>query len=466
MPAPRFQLLAGLAALALGAAPGQPGASPAAQQVTPDQMRGAAYSALEQGGPQIAYRFSQALLDRDPTDRDALFIQSRAARDMGRYDQAKASARSAWKLAQDDHDKYTSAMLMAQALSSNGQRTMAQLWLRRAVEHAPSEALERRAINDFRYVRARNPWLTRISFAVTPDSNINNGSSSRSSFLNYRLSEVLYGQPVEYQLGGTSVALSGIEYAWGLTTRYRLSETETRAHDVIFTGDLRTYTLSSDAKALAPDAEGDDFAFGSYTLGYGHRGINLDQRGEYRIAVDLGQSWYGGEEYARFVRLSTGQSYKLERNRHVNARVAAERQHGITTSDSDTIRADLSYSFRLNTGAAVWTNLTGAVADSSSATDEFTELALRGQITFAKPFLGATAQLGLWARMRDYDYSPHSNDGRHDDRIQADFTLIFDQIDYHGFNPTMRVSASRTNSNIGLYQAERFGVNFGIQSAF
>lgn len=436
------------------------------RQLGPEEMRQEAILALRAGESQHAYSFSSALLQRDPDDYHSLIIHSRAARNLGKYDEAKQSAKAAWSLAQTDEQKFASSMIMAQALASNDQRTWAQLWLRRAVEHAPNEQLARRAIQDFKYVRARNPWLTRFSFSITPDSNINNGSSERSSFLNYRLSELLYGQQVEYQLGGSARALSGIEYAFRLTTRYRFRETPTRAHDLIFTTDIRHYTLSSEAKQIAPGAEGNDFAFASYTFGYGHRGINFDRRGEYRLLVDLGQSWYGGDEYARFARLSVGQSYILQNRHRVNFRVAAEKQKGITRSDSDTYRADFSYTFPLSNGSLIWTNLTGAQSNSNVAFDEFREVALRAQITFAKPLFGATAQFGVWLRNRNYDVSLHSRDGRREDRIQADFTVIFDQIDYYGFNPTMRVTASKTDSNISLYDAKRFGVNFGIQSAF
>lgn len=439
---------------------------PVATQVTPDELRDRAGSALQAGDAPRAYAFSSALLKRNPQDRTALLINASAARDIGKYSEAKHAARSAWKLAETDEHKFASSMLMAQALSSNGQRTMAQFWLRRAHEHAPNPIAARRAAQDFQYVKARNPWLARVSFSITPDSNINNGSSQRSSFLNYRISELLFGQPVEYQLGGTARALSGIEYAFGLTTRYRFRETATRAHDIIFTTDLRQYTLSPEAQDIAPEASGSDFAFSAYTLGYGHRGLNFNERGEYRVALDFGQSWYGGYEYARTGRFSFGQTYIFDNGHQINGRIAAERQHGVTRSDQDTVRGDVSYSFRLRSGAYLWTNLTAAVANSNSPFDEFEEIALRAQLTMARPVFGATAQFGLWARMRDYEFSPHNRDGRQDDRIQADFTLIFNQVDYYGFNPTMRLSASRTDSNISLYDARRLGVNFGIQSAF
>ena len=434
--------------------------------LTPSQMRTAAADLLRLRNPQQAMALADALIARDPHDRSALLIRSRAARDLGNYTLARKAAKRAWSLSETDEEKYAAALITAQALSSGGQRTLAQFWLRRAVEHAPDERLERRAVRDFRYLRATSPWLHRFSFSVSPESNINNGSSERSSFLNYRMSELLLGQPVEYQLGGTQQALSGIEYELGIRSRYRFHQTETRAHDLAFSLTSRTYTLSSDAKAQAPRAEGNDFAFTSYQVGYGLKGINLDRRGEFRVAVDLGQSWYGGEEYARFLRLSAGQSYKLERGRRINARLSHEIQDGVATSDQNTSRGDLSYSFKLASGSTLWTNLSLAGATSNRASDEFQEIGLRTQLTLGKPVFGAVARFGLWGRVRDYDVSPHSPDGRQDDYYQADISLTFKKIDYYGFNPTLSMTAAKVDSNIGLFESNRFGVNFGIQSAF
>lgn len=437
-----------------------------AVQLTPEQLRNAAFLALQQYDAPRALTYSDALLKRDPNDRTALLINARAARDLGKFGQAKKSARSAWSLSTTKEQKYASSIVMAQALSSAGQRTLAQLWLRRAVEHAPTKAHENKAVQDFRYVRSRNPWLTRVSFSITPDSNINNGSSSRSSFLNYQLSELLFGQPAEYELSGTAVALSGIEYAFGLVTRYRFKETARRAHDIVFTTDIRHYTLSEDAKSLAPGAQGSDFAFASYTLGYGQRGFNFGQSGEYRVLLDVGQSWYSGSEYAQFARLSAGQTYTFDSGERINVRLSGEHQIGIQTADTDSFRSDFSYSRFLRNGAFLWTSFTAGLTTSPTPSEEFTEVALRAQLTLAKPIYGATVMFGMWMRNRDYDVSPHDVNGRTEDRIQADLTLIFRKIDYYGFNPTLRLSASKTDSNVALYDARRIGVNIGIQSAF
>ncbi|MFW8634073.1 surface lipoprotein assembly modifier [Cribrihabitans pelagius] len=467
MPDPRKYLrLAALAAL-VPALPVLPGNAPAASaELTPAQFRETAAAALRQGNPQDAYKFSAALLQRDPKDRTALLIQSRAARSLGSFRNARRAAKQAWRLAENDAQKFAASLLMAQALSSDGKKTLAQFWLRRAVHHAPNETLQRRAIRDFRYVRASSPWLHRISLSVTPESNINNGSSERTSYLHYRLTEALLGRPAEFQLGGTQMALSGIEYAVSFSTRYRFRETATRAHDLTLSADLRTYTLSGDARAQAPGAKGSDFAFGSYTAGYAHKGLNLDRRGEYRVAVHGGQTWFGGEEYTRFLRLSAGQSYKLEGGRRISARVSGDRQFGVMTSDQDTLRGDVSYSFRLGSQAAILAGLSLAKSDSPSPEDEFSEAGLRAQLTIGKPILGAIARIGVAAYNRDYAVSAHSPDGRHDEKYSADLSLTFKELGYYGFNPTLRVSGAKTDSNIGLYQSHRFGVNIGIQSAF
>ncbi|MFT5343033.1 MAG: hypothetical protein ACI9BH_002250, partial [Paracoccaceae bacterium] len=310
-----------------------------------------------------------------------------------------------------------------------------------------------------------NPWSTRISFSVAPNSNINNGSASRTSFLNYRYTEPGKPSP-EYTLSGSSRALSGLEYAFNFDTRYRFSETETHANDLFFYLGLREYSLSSEARNIAPDAKSSDFSFAQYLFGYGHRGFNFARRGEYAFRVDLGQTWYGGEEYTRFARTSIIQSYALSRRTRINARLSGERQIGITTSDLNTGRIDLWFAHILPSRARLRVFATGAVGKSPTPTQEFTELALRASLSLAKQLANANVQLGLGYRRRDYDLSNHSPDGRHDERVGAEMTLVFANVDYYGFNPTMTLYAQYTDSNIGLFKSKQFGINLGIQSAF
>ena len=103
---------------------------------------------------------------------------------------------------------------------------------------------------------------------------------------------------------------------------------------------------------------------------------------------------------------------------------------------------------------------------SIDKTVEYGELELRGTVALRKPILGADIQIGLGAAYRDYDVSLHSPDGRQDKKLFADVTAVFRDLDYSGFNPSVTVSASHTDSNIGLYDVNRFGVSLGIRSAF
>jgi hypothetical protein len=44
--------------------------------------------------------------------------------------------------------------------------------------------------------------------------------------------------------------------------------------------------------------------------------------------------------------------------------------------------------------------------------------------------------------------------------------LSFTDAEYYGFIPTITLEASRTESNIGLYEVNRYGLQLGIRSAF
>ncbi len=455
----------GLSGAALGLAIWTSGVA-AEVVLTPGQLTHAAVLALDSGDPARALAYADALLTRNPEDFNALLVRARALRDLGRNTEARTAAWAALDAAETDSDKYAGSMVMAQVQSSSGRKTLAQYWLRRAVEMAPNQSGEARAIRDFKYLRATNPWSTRITFSITPDSNINDGSSRETSFLNYEQTELLFGEQVEYQLTGAALALPGVEYTLGLDTRYRFSQTATGAHDLFFKGDLRHYTLTEEARRTAPGVSGDDFAFASVFGGYGYRWLNQRGRGETALRLDLGHSWYGGSDYARYLRGAVHHAYIVDPRNRLGASLKGERQWGINAADMDTARMSLWGGHRLNSGHSVFWSLAGAEAVSPVPSEEFTELRLRASIVLPQPVFGATAQFGLGLRTREYDVSPHSRDGRRDDEIRGDLTLIFKQVDYHGFNPTLTIFGSQKESNIALYESNKLGINFGIQSAF
>ena len=291
-------VLALIATVATGAA--------AQERLTYAQMREEANASLGAGQPQKADALARAMLVRDKNDLFALMIRARALRNMGQFEAAKTQARRAWALSKTDAEKFTSAMLMAQALSSDGARTRAQLWLRRAAHHAPTPRHAAVAQRDFGYVRQRNPWKTDLTFTFAPNSNINNGSARDRSRLNYAISELLFGEAIEYDLTEAAQAISGIEIGGSLRTRYRFAQTETTAHDAKLALAYRSFAITDDLGDS--DLKGSDFAFGSLSLGYGFRSMNLDRAGEFALDIEGGQTWYGGARYASFLRAQAQQT--------------------------------------------------------------------------------------------------------------------------------------------------------------
>ena len=336
--------------------------------------------------------YAEALIARDPADHTARVIASRAARNVGAYDAAIRHARGAWDASNDEDAQFVAAMIMAQALASDGKRTRAQLWLRRAKHIAPTPEHAARAIRDFRYVRLRNPWQTYLSFNIQPNSNINNGSTDRTSVFD-PLTLAIAGAPMgsEVILQGTAVALSGIEYRFEAQTRYRLHETGTRAHDLLFKVDIREFTLSSDAKAEAPDARGSDFAYREVELGYAVKGINRDGQGEARARLQLGQSWYGGDRLASYAELRASQSFVLPDRKRFDLSLTAKRQFGQLVPDADSLTSDLNYRRTVGAGNQLLLNLSLGMADSPNSDFSYDSMGAAVQFALAEPVMSAAS---------------------------------------------------------------------------
>ncbi|MGI3170490.1 hypothetical protein ACRARG_15170 [Pseudooceanicola sp. C21-150M6] len=431
------------------------------QAVSPGELRELAVKALDAGYPATALDMTSALLRRDPQDVQTLLIRSRAARDTGDHPLARATARQAWDLsATDDRVRYSAALAMAQALSSEGKRTRAQIWLRRAAQIAPDAQTKSRAVRDFRYVRSRNRWTTELNFNLAPKSNINNGSSRSTVTL------LVFDQPIEVPLPGATRALSGLEYSGGLSTRFRLAETTRRATDLTFSARYTTYTLSGSAQAAAPGTQGSDFALGTVYGGLSHKWLTQSGRAEYTIAGAFGRSWYGGQAYGNHSNLSAGVNMAFGKRDRLGVTFSADLTRGPAAPHADAFAVSLRHTHRTRSGAmlGVWTSATRSQSDIPTA--DFTDFA--AGIDFAPRILvmGAQPRFGIGLRSRDYPFSAYAPGYRTDFEQNAWIDLTFKKIDYYGFHPTVRMQLARPDSNINLFDVDRSGISFGITSAY
>lgn len=465
------------------AAPNVHAQDPGAQTVRldPKQMLKVAVLNLRNGDNGRALAFADALLLRDPKDVDASLVRSQALRAMGDYTSALAAARTGWQHAESDTQKFSAAMLMAQSLSSDGKRTRAQLWLRRAAQLAPTDRHAKQAARDFKYVGQKNPWRTHLSFTLAPNSNINNGSARDSSSLLYQVFNPydVAGAGV-FPLGVSSQALSGIETGISVQSRYRFHQTEHTAHDLRMGLSYRTYQLSNSSKddlekenieRLADNQEpldisGNDFAYGTLQLGYGYKKLRRDRRGEFSATVDIGQSFYGGARYNRYLRARIGQSYYKDARTKYNFGLSTDLQTSGGESDQFRFSLSTSVSRQLKAGNGLYFGASVSSMQADAERAEYDEISLRSGYVLGRKVMGTQLQFGLNTSYRDYDFSPHDASGRREFTVGADVTATFKNIDYYGFNPTISLTAATTSSNIDLYDVNRVGLGFGIASSF
>ncbi len=450
-----FRSLATACCVALAATTG------ASAQVTlsPAEMRELAGQAVLQGQAALAFDLSGALIARDATDLNAHLIRSRAARDLGRNEDALTHARTAWSLSGNEDERYAAALAVAQALSSSGRRTAAQLWLRRAVQIAPNEALRQQAAQDFRYVRGRNPWSTSLSFSVSPSSNVNNGSRNDTS--------ELFDLPFEFQLEGEARALSGIEIATGFSTRYRLVATDRKRTDLQFGARHRTYVLSDEAKDIAPDADGADFATTSAFVGLAETYRLPNPQAQVGWNIRFGQTWYGGDELLRYGRLGGIYQHAVGEDGLASVSLNRETQDGLNGRDDASIwTARIGYGMRLANGDRVSLSTTLTRAESDADYLDYTQRAVGVRYSLAEPVGPARLEFGLTVGDKVHDRSDLTSDGRKERSVEATVTAVLPDLDYYGFIPTMTLRMERTDANIDIYETESVGIQLGVRSAF
>lgn len=435
-----------------------------AQQVlTPDQMRQAAASAIQSGQPALALQAADALLLRDPADVTALILKARAARDLGQFDIAQPAAAQAWAQARSDVERYDSARVMAQVLASQDKRTRAQLWLRRAAQHAPDDQTRQVAAREFRYVTARNRWNTQINLSLAPNSNINNGSVRDTT----QIFDIFTQDYVTARLGGAARALSGTEANLGATLRYRLAESPRYRTDLLLQGSTRRYRLSDKAQTIAPTAKGADFALDSLNLGLVHRWRADAAPVEYQLTGSVGAVRYAGAHYSNSLRVSAGAVRVLTPQMRLDVTLGGDITRGPQAPHADALRLGAGLQFRQATGTLWSGNLTFANSQSDSDHADFRDIRLDISAIPTWSLLGAAPELGVSLRARDYDsFRRLSPDGRRDHEAALFATLNFTEADYYGFIPTLTLTAARTTSSIGLFDVDSIGLQLGVKSAF
>ena len=431
--------------------------------LTLDQARALAVRAAVEGQPRAVLQLAGGLLQADPRDSMAHFLIAGAHGMLGQPAAGRKSAARAFRYAQTQGRRFEAAELAARLSYVEKRPTLTQLWLRRAIQSAPNDQVERQLGKDYARVRAENPFSFSLRGGLRPSSNINNGADSAL--------QIIEGVPVTGVLSGSAQALSGLIAQGDLSLRYRLRGDAKSLTSVAGRLYVQRVMLSEEAKDLSPTSRNDDFGYTYAEVSLDHAFATKDDGGSARIGAAAGRLWSGGTSAYDFARVTAGRSWKLAPDVRLTFSGSAEMRHAIDPRRQDNQRFSLTGAVQhtLADGGRVQLSLNLQDVRSDFVNDRSTGGSLRATYAFARQIGPAVVTAGVTAGYQDYpDYVAFVKvpGGRQDRSIYADVSLFFPDYDYAGFAPTVTMTTGRKSSNVSRFDTRELSISLGIESKF
>lgn len=454
----RTSLLGAARALALGAALAAGGVRAEPVRMSVDEARGAAAEALAAGQAELALVLVEGVLLGKPGDVPALMMKSRALTDLGRAEDAAATARIAFAAAEDGRDRFFSALLMAQARVAGGRPGTAQLWLRRAAQIAPDEDLRAVAVRDFRQVRRMTPWRLSLNASVEPSDNLN-GAPKTNTF-------TFGGLPF---VNPSAVPLSGQRAVLGADYLYRLPLSETRRLTFGAGFEAQRVRFSDAARRKVPGIDNADYRQDALKLSLGYEVRGQDGRWLASAQASATRHWLAGVPFADTARLDLRYGQALTEGVTGALRLGLERERRHDAALRDALTRELGVSL---TRDFAWAAL--SLDLSASDTDSDSRLVARGTrraalgLAMGKPVRGLLPRMTLAWERADYDMAPSTfwTDPRRDAEWSVSVDVLLPEIDYYGFAPEIGVSFRDRTSNYSIYETRGTDLRFGLKSVF
>ncbi len=436
-------------------------ASAEAVTLIPGEMRQAAALSFQQGAFDQAEALARALLRRDPRDLAAQIVMIEVASARGDHEAAADMAAYGYGIAETDIARYTLARLAAREHVILEQGTRGQLWLRRAREASPTDAAAREVAEDYAFIRARNPLSVSVNGGVAPRSNVNNGSSQTTQEI------LIFGMPVTLPLSGDAQALSGIAFCLGGDLSYRLDDRGDVRTTLTLAAFGETYQLSDEAKALAPTAHGDDFAYVN---------AELALRQERRVGQDgailsyggaAGTTWSGGAPYYYFTRLSLTYGWQNDGGMRHRLDGQTERQTARSGGDPREI-AEIGWRGDWTTDAGSQMSAALRLSRSGSTNPNYDYDGISATLSWAPQAAFARGHWSLSGEIGGRDFSPSllSPEPRQDRSVSARLTYRPDSLEFYGFRPEIAVTGRLNASNVARFDTNDLGLGLRIVSSF
>jgi hypothetical protein len=428
-----------------------------------DQARNVAQDALQAGQPDLALQIASGLLQANPHDAFAHFVIAVASAQKNNLRQGRKAAAQAYRYSENPIRKYESAQLAARLAYAEGHPTLTQFWMRRAVQHAPDEATESQIAREYAQVRAQNPWSFNIGLSVQPSDNVNNGADTGLNIID--------GVPATGILSPEAQALSGTIGIVDLSLGYRLrgdGQSTTTLDSRLYIKQVR---LSADARSMTTRISDKDLASTYFDTSLTHT-FAIGGDGFGTVKGSFGRFWSGGDPSYNFGRLSLTRGWRLNAQSGITVNGLVEKRLRVSkdSQDADIFGAGVRYFQRLTNGDLVTFDLVLRDINSDSANNDYTTQSVRAAYNFRNPIGPVQVSTGL--TVGNADYSNYRvgfivvPGGRQDNSVLADVTLFFQNIDYAGFAPTLRVQAGQSTSNVSRFDTKELSVSMGIQSKF
>ncbi len=422
-----------------------------------DEARAAAAKMLQIGEPEAALILAEGVLLGAPGDVQGLLLKARALQEMGKHQDARKSAKLAWRTSDTEREKFYAAMVQAGTSASNGQKGVAQYWLRRAAHIAPEDQMRGAAVHDLRRVRRATPWRLNLALTFEPSDNLNGGAKNESTDIN--------GITV---FPGTR-PLSGLRYGLKADFSYRVPLSRTSrlkfGADVEFT----RAELSDDARKIDPNAENNDYREDSF-------GVSLDYEARGKTGwlasagVDLKHNMRRGEGFSNVAALRLFYGRTLSPGLTMSTRAEWRHETLVQAKDRDLHTSEF--------GLAIGKQFTsGRLRFDTWFSDTNSDLYMvanetkgaRLSFSKARPIKGMLPRVALSYRDIDYDNAPFSfltDMTRHDQEWSASIDVLLPKVDFYGFAPEIGLTYRDRGSNYGIYETESTDLRLGIKSVF
>lgn len=430
--------------------------------LTLEQARYIAKEAFSAGEYALSKALALRLLEANPKDAQALLVLAATEPKLGNPTAGRIAGRMAWAAAAKMPAlRYEIARYTAAAAFQEGRPTMAQFWLRRAADAAPTADSYRQTTEDFAELRARNPLRFGIDLVVTPTSNLNRGAKTGLLIIDDSL--------VVGPLSGSSMALSGVRTVAQARISYALPA-RARSQSTVglrFFGSLNSF--SAEAKRLAPDLSASDLNQYAAEVSFNHDFLLPNSRRPISLGLAAGQSFSNDGPLGPHIRIDAGLPLVMGQTASVQIRSTYETQWqsgGAVNAASVTLAGSRQ---NRSGGRLGWSV---SVNDIDGRKVNQTYRSVMGDISYAlgKPVGPVMLSAKLSAGLSDYPNYMLGlwsvTKGRQDQEIALSVDMIFADYGLWGYAPKLSLTAQQTRSNISRFDTVELGLTLGFESKF